>query len=145
MRIFLSHHLQSGVTPQFFSLRWSYRARDAGSNVAQFPLPRFESNFVEISAIPRLKGTVYFTPGIHLQSLFNVCFFGVIAVSTLKPTWNFCLFVFQCLVCCSFPPHHLLLFSFLLFLLGNYFTESKSFSSTGYFKTAARLFKKHQM
>lgn len=102
--------------------------------------PGFESNFLGIPVIPRHKGAVYLTPGIHQQSLLNVSFF----VLYTYPHWNQH-GIFVCLILVfgllGFFPH-LLFFSFLLSLLGNYFTESKSFNSPGYLKQQPCISKK---
>lgn len=94
--------------------------------------PGFKSNFLEI---PRSKRTVYLTSGIHQESLLTVSF----CVLSTYPHWNqhgvFCLFdwflVFGLL---GFSSPYLLLLSFLLSLLGKYFTETKSFNSPSYSK-----------
>lgn len=65
--------------------------------------PGFKSNLLEIPVIPRSKGTVYLTPGIHQESLLTVSF----CVLYTYAHWNqhgFFLFVFWCLVCWGFFP-----------------------------------------
>lgn len=70
--------------------------------------PGFKSNLLEIPVIPRSKGTVYLTPGIHQESLLTVSF----CVLYTYPHWNqhgffVCFLVFGVLgffppICCFF-------------------------------------------